>query len=59
MTDPRPPRHPVRNALVVGAIAVFVVRLGMHAFTRLLDVVWIVVAIAAVVAVVSARSSRR
>ena len=44
---------------MLGAIAVFVVRLGLHAFTRLLDVVWIVVVIAAVVAVVCARSSRR
>ena len=59
MTDPRPSRHGVRNTLVLGAIAVFVVRLGLHAFTRLLDLVWIVVVIAAVVAVVCARSSRR
>jgi hypothetical protein len=59
MTESRPPRHGVRNALVLGAIAVFVVRLGLHAFTRFLDLVWIVVVIAAVVAVVCARSSRR
>jgi hypothetical protein len=59
MTDPQPSRHGFRNALVLGALAVFVVRLGLHAFSRLLDLVWIVVVIGAVLALVCARSSRR
>jgi hypothetical protein len=59
MPDPHRPRHGVRNALVFAAIALFVARLGLHAFARVLDLVWIAVVVLAVVAIAGSRSSRR
>lgn len=59
MTEPQRPKHGVRNAVVLTALAVLVVRLGLHAFIRVLDLLWIGLVVLAVAAVVCTRSTRR
>jgi hypothetical protein len=51
--------HGFRNALLLALATVFALRLGLHAFARVLDVVWVVLVVLATVVIVGSRSSRR